>query len=119
MMMIMMKVISSEPDQGRNVLEKLSYRLQQGRHKSRDLPGVTSRENDVIKPALRHGDSSAPGNYPLLVLSVCILFASHYIGQIFCLRFLLAYCNILLHIKIGCSYDLRQDDTTDIAGSEN
>jgi len=59
------KVTSTEQGHSRNVLEELSYKLQQGRE-SRDA--MTSQNNDVIK--LRHHDD---GSYPLLVVSLHVI----------------------------------------------
>ena len=71
------KTTSADQGHGRNVLEELSYRLQQGR-KSRDP--VTSRENDVIKLRVfgvddRYHDNSirSTGNYPLLVVNLHLI----------------------------------------------
>jgi len=71
--------------QGRNVLEELSDKLQQGR-RSRDA--VTSQENDVIKLRVfgvdaGHHDNSvrSTANYPLLVVIlhlICISLQSRF-----------------------------------------
>jgi len=64
------KVTSTEQGHSRNVLEELSYKLQQGRE-SRDA--MTSQNNDVIKP--RHHDDGvrSTGSYPLLVVTLHLI----------------------------------------------
>ena len=68
---------SAEQGQGRNVLEELSDKLQQGR-KSRDA--VTSQKSDAVTPRVLGVDSGhhdngvhSAVNYPLLVGSLHLI----------------------------------------------
>jgi len=71
------KMTSAEQGQGRNVLEELSDKLQQGR-KSRDA--VTSQKSDAVTPRVLGVDSGhhdngvhSSVNYPLLVGSLHLI----------------------------------------------